>query len=136
MFAAKLALAGPWGHVPLILAGRNTAVGRMPQLAIRLGVPGWQARMATTLECRGFCVGSVKLNLRTTKSARFEPQSAECICDDRSEPLRTAPQAPPHGFLRHPPSERPDDVSRPVAISASVDPDSQPRFRGGPDWTA
>lgn len=52
VFAAKLALAGPWGHVPLILAGRNTAVERMPELARRLGVPGWQAHMATILQCR------------------------------------------------------------------------------------
>jgi hypothetical protein len=52
VFAAKLALAGPWGHVPLILAGRNTKVERMPQLARRLGVPAWQAHIATTLQCR------------------------------------------------------------------------------------
>ena len=51
VFAAKLALAGPWGHVPLILAGRNVAVGRKPELARRLGVPGWQAHVASTLQC-------------------------------------------------------------------------------------
>jgi glycosyltransferase involved in cell wall biosynthesis len=52
VFAAKLALAGPWGHVPLILAGRHTKVQRLPQVARGLGVPGWQAHMATTLQCR------------------------------------------------------------------------------------
>jgi glycosyltransferase involved in cell wall biosynthesis len=52
VFAAKLALAGPWGHVPMILAGRNTKVERTAELARRLGVPGWQAHFATTLECR------------------------------------------------------------------------------------
>jgi hypothetical protein len=52
VFAAKLALAGPWGHVPLILAGRETKVERLPQLARRLGAPGWQAHLATTLQCR------------------------------------------------------------------------------------
>jgi hypothetical protein len=52
VFAAKLALAGPWGHVPLILAGRNTKVERLAKLASRLGVPGWQARVATSLQCR------------------------------------------------------------------------------------
>jgi hypothetical protein len=50
VFAAKLALAGPWGHVPLILAGRHTSVARMPRVAKRLGVPGWQTHMATILE--------------------------------------------------------------------------------------
>jgi hypothetical protein len=52
VFATKLALAGPWGHVPLILAGRNTRIERMPKQAKRLGVPGWQAYLATTLQCR------------------------------------------------------------------------------------
>jgi Glycosyl transferase family 2 len=52
VFAAKLALAGPWGHVPLILAGRTTTFERLPQVARRLGVPRWQAHMATTLQCR------------------------------------------------------------------------------------
>ena len=52
VFAAKLALAGPWGHVPLILAGREWKVERMPQIARGLQVPGWQAHVATTLECR------------------------------------------------------------------------------------
>ena len=52
VFAAKLALAGPWGHVPLILAGRGTKVEPLPQLARRLGAPRWQAHVATTLQCR------------------------------------------------------------------------------------
>jgi hypothetical protein len=52
VFATKLALAGPWGHVPLTLAGRDIKVERMPQQAKRLGVPAWQAHMATTLQCR------------------------------------------------------------------------------------
>ena len=52
VFAAKLALAGPWGHVPLVLAGRHTKVQRLSQVASGLGVPGWHAHMATTLQCR------------------------------------------------------------------------------------
>lgn len=52
VFATKLALAGPWGHVPLILGGRQIKVERMPEVARRLEVPGWHAHMATTLECR------------------------------------------------------------------------------------
>jgi glycosyltransferase involved in cell wall biosynthesis len=52
VFATRLALAGPWGHVPLILAGRSTRVERLPNQAKRLGVPGWQAYVATTLQCR------------------------------------------------------------------------------------
>jgi glycosyltransferase involved in cell wall biosynthesis len=72
IFAAKLALAGPWGHVPLVLAGRNTKVERMPQMARRLGVTGWQAHMATTLECREILrwIGQSKLADDQKRQAR------------------------------------------------------------------
>jgi Glycosyl transferase family 2 len=52
VFATKLALAGPWGHVPQILAGRNIKVAPVSKVARRLGIPGWQAHMSTTLQCR------------------------------------------------------------------------------------
>ena len=38
--------------MPLIFAGRKTNMQRMSQVARGLGVPGWQAHMATTLQCR------------------------------------------------------------------------------------
>jgi hypothetical protein len=52
VFAAKLALAGPWGHVPEVLAHRGWKQERMSQLAHRLDVPAWQARVASLLQCR------------------------------------------------------------------------------------
>jgi glycosyltransferase involved in cell wall biosynthesis len=52
VFATKLALAGPWGHVPAVLAHRNTRNERMGDIARRLGVPAWQAHLASTLQCR------------------------------------------------------------------------------------
>ncbi|SEL11806.1 glycosyltransferase family 2 protein [Rhodococcus maanshanensis] len=52
VFATKLALAGPWGHVPEVLARRNWTDDRLPALARKLAVPGWQAHVATTLQCR------------------------------------------------------------------------------------
>ncbi len=52
VFAAKLALAGPWGHVPDVLAYRSWKQEPMPQLARRLDVPAWQARAASILQCR------------------------------------------------------------------------------------
>jgi hypothetical protein len=72
LFAAKLALAGPWGHVPLILAGRTTNVERLPQVARRLGVPRWQAHMATTLLCREILrwVGQSELREDQKRQAR------------------------------------------------------------------
>ena len=52
-FAATLALAGPFGHVPEILARRRIRpFTRLPVLAERLAVPRWHARIATALQCR------------------------------------------------------------------------------------
>ena len=53
IFAARLALAGPFGHVGQVLSYRRS--GSFPRLAVtarRLGVPPWQAKVATTLQCR------------------------------------------------------------------------------------
>ncbi len=52
VFATKLALAGPWGHVAEVLAHRNMRHERLPAVARRLGVPAWQAHVANTLQCR------------------------------------------------------------------------------------
>ncbi|HEV2779870.1 MAG TPA: glycosyltransferase family 2 protein [Actinophytocola sp.] len=52
VFATKLALAGPWGHVPEVLAHRNTRTERMADIARRLGVPSWQSHLASTLQVR------------------------------------------------------------------------------------
>jgi glycosyltransferase involved in cell wall biosynthesis len=51
VFATKLALAGPWGHVPEILAHRNTRQTRITDMARFLGVPSWQAHFSNTLQC-------------------------------------------------------------------------------------
>lgn len=52
VFAAKLALTGPWGHVPEVLGRRNLTHATPSALARKLDVPSWQANCATTLECR------------------------------------------------------------------------------------
>jgi len=52
VFATKLALAGPWGHVPEVLAHRNTRSERLGDIVRRLGVPTWHAHLAGTLQCR------------------------------------------------------------------------------------
>jgi glycosyltransferase involved in cell wall biosynthesis len=51
VFAVKLALTGPWGHVPEVLARRHSKNARMTSIARTLGVPEWQAYLATTLQC-------------------------------------------------------------------------------------
>ncbi|MGH3864459.1 glycosyltransferase family 2 protein [Actinokineospora sp.] len=52
VFATKLALAGPWGHVPKVLAHRNTRTERIASIARRLGVPPWQAHLSSALQAR------------------------------------------------------------------------------------
>ena len=52
VFATKLALAGPWGHVPDTLAHRHLRSDSITTLARRLGVPLWQARVPIALQCR------------------------------------------------------------------------------------
>jgi len=51
VFATKLALAGPWGHVQEVLVHRNWKPERLPVLARRLDVPPWQTHLANTLQC-------------------------------------------------------------------------------------
>jgi len=50
IFATKLALAGPWGHVREVLGRRGYTDDTRQQLVRRLGVPAWTARAATTLQ--------------------------------------------------------------------------------------
>lgn len=52
VFATKLALAGPWGHLPEVLARRNWRRERIGRVAERLGVPSWQSHLSHTLQCR------------------------------------------------------------------------------------
>ncbi|MFF5210349.1 glycosyltransferase family 2 protein [Streptosporangium sp. NPDC000396] len=50
VFATKLALAGPWGHVPEVLAHRHWKHERIGVVGRRLGVPAWQAHFSSTLQ--------------------------------------------------------------------------------------
>lgn len=52
VFATKLALAGPWQHLPQVLAHRNWKRERIGTVGKRLGVPAWQSRFSNTLACR------------------------------------------------------------------------------------
>jgi glycosyltransferase involved in cell wall biosynthesis len=52
VFAGKLALAGPWGHVPEVLAHRNLKTDTLTNIARRLDVPTWQVRMVNALQVR------------------------------------------------------------------------------------
>lgn len=70
-FAAKLALTGPFGHVPEILSHRRSRpFTRLPVIAERLGVPAWHARVATVLQCREL--------LRCVSEADLAPEERRC----------------------------------------------------------
>jgi glycosyltransferase involved in cell wall biosynthesis len=57
IFAARLALAGPFGHVGHVLSYRRSKPFTRPAVTARqLGVPPWQALVATTLQCRELLV--------------------------------------------------------------------------------
>jgi glycosyltransferase involved in cell wall biosynthesis len=52
VFAARLALAGPWGHVAAPLAYRIRHEGTASQLTGLLGVPAWRRHVRILLQCR------------------------------------------------------------------------------------
>jgi hypothetical protein len=70
VFATKLALAGPWGHIPEVLAHRHTEPARLPVLARKLDVPAWQAYFSTTLICREM--------LRLIRDTELTPSQRRC----------------------------------------------------------
>jgi GT2 family glycosyltransferase len=68
VLAARLALAGPFGHVPEILSVRGfTPFPRLTATARRLGVPTWRARMATALQCRELLTAVAEADLEPTE---------------------------------------------------------------------
>jgi glycosyltransferase involved in cell wall biosynthesis len=52
VFAIRLALAGPWGHVPETLAGRHRSEVSSAHLVQLLGVPSWHRHAMDALQCR------------------------------------------------------------------------------------
>jgi glycosyltransferase involved in cell wall biosynthesis len=52
IFASRLALAGPWGHVDEVLAHRHWNDDSVSRLGRMLGVPVWQWRMRNALQAR------------------------------------------------------------------------------------
>ena len=52
VFAARLALGGPWGHVAAPLAGRRRTDDSPAKIARLLGVPEWRRHVRVLLQCR------------------------------------------------------------------------------------
>lgn len=70
VFAARTALAGPWGHIPEILAGRSWAFQPLPRMAARLDLPAWQAKAATALQCRALLAALHEFELTPSQRRR------------------------------------------------------------------
>src|SRR6266545_1305526 len=65
VLAARMALAGPWGHVCEVLGRRGWQDASRRQTARRLGVPAWHASAATALQCREL--------MRAVRAADLDP---------------------------------------------------------------
>ncbi len=74
VFAARLALAGPWGHVAAPLAGRRREEGTASGLARLLGVPAWRRHVRVILQCRELShwVGESSLDPAQRRHAQAE----------------------------------------------------------------
>lgn len=70
VFAARTALAGPWGHIPEVLARRRWSFQPLPRMADRLGVPAWQAKVATALQCRALLAALHEFELTPSQRRR------------------------------------------------------------------
>ena len=72
VFAARMALAGPWAHVGETLASRHRGEHSDAAISQRLGVPSWQARVVTALERRELvrAIGEVALTSQQRTAAR------------------------------------------------------------------
>lgn len=76
VFAARLALAGPFEHLNEVLSYRRfKPFGRLPSTARRLGVAPWRAHVATELQCRELLVAVREADL----SPRERRQAREAI---------------------------------------------------------
>jgi hypothetical protein len=98
-YAVQLALAGPWVHVPAVLAGRSVGVPRASLAAERLGFPKWQLRVGTSLLCREFVrdVDAIELTAEQRRRAyaaiaRFYVGRQAHIASNRVRRLSTLAQ--------------------------------------------
>ena len=72
VFAARLALAGPWAHLNEVLGHRSWPHETRAGLAKRLGAPAWSTRLATALQARELlaAIAEVPLTVVERREAR------------------------------------------------------------------
>jgi hypothetical protein len=67
LFATRLAVAGPWEHVPETLGQRHVRPGDLRAIARRLGVPAWQVRLTTGLLTRAMLADIARSELTSAQ---------------------------------------------------------------------
>jgi glycosyltransferase involved in cell wall biosynthesis len=74
IFAARLALAGPWGHVPTPLARRPHSVATGAVLRRMLGLSAWQWRLRAVVQLQemSYWIGRSSLKPAQRRRARIE----------------------------------------------------------------
>jgi glycosyltransferase involved in cell wall biosynthesis len=74
IFAARLALAGPWGHVPSPLARRPHSIASGAVVRRMLGVPAWQWRLRAVMQLQemSYWIGRSSLEPAQKRQARVE----------------------------------------------------------------
>lgn len=70
VFATKLALAGPWGHVPEVLAHRHWATTTRVGNARLLDVPVWHNGLSSVLQCKEIVEWLPRAGLTAEQSRR------------------------------------------------------------------
>lgn len=70
VYATKLALAGPWAHVPDVLGHRHWKVEKIGTLAHRLDVSTWRSHFSNTLQAREILAWLGEIDLTDDQRAR------------------------------------------------------------------
>jgi len=117
LLAARLALAGPWGHIPEPLAWRVRDDSERPrEVARKLGLPTWQVYVSTVLLCRDLLrhvadsdLGAAGRRRARAQVARFYLRRHRLVAARRLGRLRRllGSARPVRGPVVRPPSARP-----------------------------
>jgi glycosyltransferase involved in cell wall biosynthesis len=78
VYATKLALAGPWGHIPEILGSRQRDTPVVSQLVTLLDVPWWHSHVRAIIEARRMLQVIGRANL-TPSDARRAKVAVGCF---------------------------------------------------------
>jgi glycosyltransferase involved in cell wall biosynthesis len=76
LYATRLALAGPWGHIPEVLGRRHWRMVRLPRLAPTLDAPRWHALVANLRQCSQLLAQLDQANLTPAQRQRARGEIA------------------------------------------------------------